>query len=1859
MKNYLIGMIAVVIMVLSGCKPEDYNLRVIRDSERNYISTDSTETRMRWLNDKWVMKNQSVWSSAGIIITNEYNLFDSTVDPFESIWLEKIIDDGFRGMIVLDLDVDTVPLEWENYRNVSFQNEWFDVVNADPDNFLRDTRSDNRIEVEINGEMCAFIDPAHFNIGNNISTELFSVLVDHIDLLTEKYNIDNVDISFGVAVANYNSLSYSPAEKYSIGNLIDPFELGKDVDEYTNTDLLYFDNYYDSIVALLYAEELYTIVAGDRLLLDVDYSMVGDGLIDGYMLPEVNTDNVGEMILYANYIRDAAPAPLSVNDSFLMIAGVQADEYNCDSTLDYGMMVRDLISAGIYFTPGAGNTGDTWFDYPNYLPGDWWYRVDNDSEWIDNPNNPNYTVLKYHPTNILPGVPGQPQVVHNDVDLNTLADDVIVAGLRPDGSVIWTSEIDFVDGTKFYFDPTAGPDGDGSLEDPFQDLETDINKIARYNSSYVKQNSGVVEPGDVAVLLAGNHGSVEFSEYYNTDWIGFVSLPGEIATVDFFDMAECEKFYLESIRGSERLRSDWPEPGVSYDDGPDVFSIRSNDAGTLYSNKIVLNKCSVQSANIPTAIAWADSATWNRNTVSGIRVYKANNVQIQLCDFNVVDDAIHGSNWNVLNLLSNDINYFNGDAFSLGNSDSLYAADNSIQNVIHTNTNHNDGIQLWGTFDTALVERNYFLWTTDIEREGWFDGSLFEHQAMLASNGPYVDLTFRNNVIITNSWAGINIYNCTDGKLINNTAVTIYSSDNLPASNIGYPHIEFSGALCVDCVVANNIAGKTDNDGQATVELYNNLDYSYNFRNVGFNSWMANGEPTTYHLTLASISSAINEGRSTDAPLVDFIGTCRPYGISIDIGAYEYDDGGECGFAMGENSIEYVMNQNGDRSDITVTIYTIEDSQISSASLRTEPSVDWLEPQTTADVSSPYPAKEHILVFPGDIQLWDTDQLVVTIHYADMSHLELYDTISWEPEPVTVVHDGYIAGGFAQTWLEALAPGEYYDMATWTGGVESWQEFGESYDTYLMPKQIIDEVTSQNSPNLIIDNILPYNPDFVPVFFLDFGFFTPNTHPGRWSNRVYERFFVNSSDFTLKDADGTYPRLDWGNGATNTNPYIHNPVSFEIDNGDTLWWFEVFAEMVSSSVSHSSNYVANMQLMFDWAQDSEWPWWDLVNRAENDLDNDGIRFKDDLFFSPGDPTELNRPWGDITVDEAYQIALRRFYTKLKSLKPDIPISYNGVFGCERPVGDSHDYMEGRLMERWRDRIASGHIYEHKDGWLYAPNWESFVYACGDYADLLREKTGLPWAPLHWDTRENITDPTVEEGEAQVPIVTNMGEGASLLSNGVQSFAYLDRDHPQYHDRYAWSLDDTTRAMDLGVPAGPMIVDSWGKAHRMWTKGSVWVEWMGDMQGPTPYAWTVLDAAGDTIRTRNHGRVPDLNNADFTFFYKDATSQSRPDEYFTVQDRSRVFVCTNNHGNSWVDGNYNPDVNNATQSHIAMSSSVLDEGDTGWPIGNDRIAMFTLGLDEVFDGQDIEQANLILSAGWTSTGSDYPIDLAAGDTIFFLGITDPTLGVWRNDLSFTSYNEPSPGETWGKEPNEWMISDFGAYAHLPGPLQLAEDDTVSVDITTLVQAASDNPDDWGGIVAVVRLHNASNQSIQNFNAPKNKEKIYITVTTSKIPDYTVSSGFFYFDSSLSWNVPSKMFIYDHNTQALLAESDVRTVSPITVDTWEEYVFSGDNIITLTPSQRVDVGIWGDSVIPASVGPSTVSYAYLTGFAGPDPTLPDPYGATNTSSIGPMGIYLTNSDGILLVGDDTEHNAAPYNVGSDRMTWLEAGNVVVTQ
>lgn len=310
-----------------------------------------------------------------------------------------------------------------------------------------------------------------------------------------------------------------------------------------------------------------------------------------------------------------------------------------------------------------------------------------------------------------------------------------------------------------------------------------------------------------------------------------------------------------------------------------------------------------------------EGASWVR--IEGLTVTKAVRAGISAieCDHITIrhNKLDLNGKWGVFSAFCDDIVIENNESSRAGEQHGIYASNSADRPVIRGNL-------LWGNAQCGIHMNG------DISQggDGVISGGLVENNVIRDNgragcsgiNGDGITNTvIRNNVLDGNHASGISLYQIDGGApstgnlVINNTirmasdarwAINIQdgSAANILRNNILLDAAPGHGAIdiCAACVTGTvsdhnavvgtfsidgtvvDLAGwraRTGNDTDSFVASDADL-----FANAG-----------TGDLSLRAGSPAIDQGVADTAPLVDVVGTARPQGGAIDIGAYEFCDG--------------------------------------------------------------------------------------------------------------------------------------------------------------------------------------------------------------------------------------------------------------------------------------------------------------------------------------------------------------------------------------------------------------------------------------------------------------------------------------------------------------------------------------------------------------------------------------------------------------------------------------------------------------------------------------------------------------------------------------------------------------------------------------------------------------------------------------------------------------------------------------------------------------------------------------------------------------------------------------------------------
>lgn len=298
----------------------------------------------------------------------------------------------------------------------------------------------------------------------------------------------------------------------------------------------------------------------------------------------------------------------------------------------------------------------------------------------------------------------------------------------------------------YYSDPIAGnAQGDGSAKAPWPKLEAMVRagKLPQFQS------------GDTLLLRSGNHGNVKFSGD-NAATVTIAAAPGQTPQLGRLEITQGSKWLIKGLTISP------------------VFSLAPYKSNIITlaeggpGSDIVLEDCFIYTA--------LDSAPWSKddwmNAYSGVMVGRhgtkmtVRNNYVLNTRFGVAmcapDSLCEG------NVITN----FSGDGLRLLR-DNITAQYNVVKNgylsEAEGDKNHDDLVQVFlfnvgtGTVKSITVTGNILLGQEDPNQP--FPNS---PQGLGFFDGPLVDFVIEKNVVVSNTYHGISLYDAVNCKILDN-----------------------------------------------------------------------------------------------------------------------------------------------------------------------------------------------------------------------------------------------------------------------------------------------------------------------------------------------------------------------------------------------------------------------------------------------------------------------------------------------------------------------------------------------------------------------------------------------------------------------------------------------------------------------------------------------------------------------------------------------------------------------------------------------------------------------------------------------------------------------------------------------------------------------------------------------------------------------------------------------------------------------------------------------------------------------------------------------------------------------------------
>ena len=429
----------------------------------------------------------------------------------------------------------------------------------------------------------------------------------------------------------------------------------------------------------------------------------------------------------------------------------------------------------------------------------------------------------------------------------------------------------------FFVDPTRGSaSGDGSEANPWNSLQAVFDggliESRTYDTPY--QNGAVLRPrnaggpitaGDTIWLGEGDYGSLDIASYYNAAPITLAALPDHTPRFRQVKVTSSANWTLRGLDVSAEHGS-----GNAVKTLVDV--VANGHRGPVHD--ITVADSTLRST--------ADSSNWGLTEWNSLA---ANGISAAGRNITLTNNRLHNVNFGISLTASdslvegNTVENFAGDGMR-GLGDHSTFRNNTIKNAYSVNGNHDDGFQSWsrgpggvgtGVVTGVTVSGNTFISYTDPDQP--FKGKL---QGIGMFDGGFDDWVIENNVVITDAYHGISLYSVTDSRIVNNTVIDL--DENFGNS----PWLSVRNDDSANNTIRNNLVQKLVIKSAAA----NTADHNLVIRSLGDLAALF-ADLEAYDLRLVEGAAAVDAGSALLAPNVDRLGTLRPQGGGIDIGAFE------------------------------------------------------------------------------------------------------------------------------------------------------------------------------------------------------------------------------------------------------------------------------------------------------------------------------------------------------------------------------------------------------------------------------------------------------------------------------------------------------------------------------------------------------------------------------------------------------------------------------------------------------------------------------------------------------------------------------------------------------------------------------------------------------------------------------------------------------------------------------------------------------------------------------------------------------------------------------------------------------------
>lgn len=426
-------------------------------------------------------------------------------------------------------------------------------------------------------------------------------------------------------------------------------------------------------------------------------------------------------------------------------------------------------------------------------------------------------------------------------------------------TAIWVTLCLVADAKDIHVDPEwRGSTSDGSSTKPWRSLNEVFEREA-------------LRPGDTVQLRSGDYGTLKVNNRQNQGTVTIAAAQGHVPRFTAIYFTASSHWHLRGLSVS-------PSHGAADIQGS-LVTIHSNSQDITVEDTVVMS--------VPDITSWT-AADWNAKANNGIAaggvriVLRGNRIR------NVNHAIIMGGTHSLVenNLVEN----FSGDGIR-GLGDHTTYRGNTIKNCYKVNDNHDDGFQSWsrgpdgksggGEVVGVVLSGNRIINYEDPDQP-----LRCALQGIGMYDGMYVDWVIENNVVVVDHLHGITVMGARNVRIVNNTVV------DPNRTKPGPPRITITrhknGTQPESNFIINNLAVFKN------AKKYDNWSFAIRRKGVILRGNMRVIDPRAFfgdvvngNLKPKPGSRPIDAGTADMAPATDIVGTPRPRGKAVDVGAYE------------------------------------------------------------------------------------------------------------------------------------------------------------------------------------------------------------------------------------------------------------------------------------------------------------------------------------------------------------------------------------------------------------------------------------------------------------------------------------------------------------------------------------------------------------------------------------------------------------------------------------------------------------------------------------------------------------------------------------------------------------------------------------------------------------------------------------------------------------------------------------------------------------------------------------------------------------------------------------------------------------